>query len=126
MLKIKPIREKSEQERMCLLCGIEYKEAYMAYGAYEDEFPLGVSQFIISDGAGYISEFAPITDTFDEEAMFILGRGVENFIDSVGAHEAYYEGEDTEFVRSLGFSKKDGKLYMDLSAFFADPCKNKK
>ena len=35
-------------------------------------------------------------------------------------------GEDTEFVRSLGFSEKDGKLYMDLSAFFADPCKNKK
>ena len=90
MLKIKPIREKSEQERMCSLCGVDYK------------------------------------GTFDDEAMFILGRGVENFIDSVGAHDAYYGGGDTEFVRSLGFSEKDGKLYMDLSAFFADPCKNKK
>ena len=126
MLKIKPIREKSEQERMCLLCGIEYKEAYMAYGAYEDEFPLGVSQFIISDGAGYISEFAPITDTFDEEAMFILGRGAQPLIDSVGAHAAHYEGDDTEFVRSLGVAEKDGKLDIDLSSFFADPCKNKK
>lgn len=126
MLKIKPIREKSEQERMCSLCGVEYKETHMAYGAYENEVPLGVSQFIIEGGAGYISEFASVKGTFDDEAMFILGRGVENFIDSVGAHDAYYGGEDTEFVRSLGFSEKDGKLYMDLSAFFADPCKNKK
>ena len=121
MLKIKPIRE-----RMCSLCGVEYKETHMAYGAYENEVPLGVSQFIIEGGAGYISEFAPVKGTFDDEAMFILGRGVENFIDSVGAHDAYYGGGDTEFVRSLGFSEKDGKLYMDLSAFFADPCKNKK
>ena len=33
MLKIKPIREKSEQERLCTLCDVEYKETYLAYGA---------------------------------------------------------------------------------------------
>lgn len=126
MLKIRPIREKSEQERMCSLCGVDYKERYMAYGAYEDENPLGVSQFYISGEAGYISEFAPVANTFDGEAMFILGRGVENFIETVGISDAYYLGEDTAFVRSLGFSEKNGKLYMNLSAFFADPCKNKK
>ena len=126
MLKIKPIREKSEQERLCTLCDVEYKETYLAYGAYEDETPLGISQFIISGNAGYISEIAPVKDTFDAEAMCILGRGVENFMDIVGAHDAYYNGEDTPFIRSLGFSESEGKLYMNLSAFFADPCKNKK
>ena len=39
MLEIKPIEDKNEQEKLCRLCGIEYREEFFAYKAYEDGKP---------------------------------------------------------------------------------------
>ena len=36
MLEINPIADKHEQETLCRLCGIEYREEFFAYKAYED------------------------------------------------------------------------------------------
>lgn len=126
MLEIKPMQEKSSQEHLCSLCGIEYKEKYFAYEAKVDGNYVGICQFIIKGSSGYLSELAPVKGTGDGEALFILGRAVLNFIDLTGAHEAYFEGDDTPLVRAVGFTPRDGRLYMNLSAFFANPCKNKK
>ena len=126
MFKVTPVAEKSEQMRLCGLCGVKFRDDYLAYGAYEEEKVLGVCQFAIRKNSGYISEVAFASGTHDYEAVFILGRAAMNFIDLSGAHEAYYEGENSPFVASLGFMPRDGKLYMNLSAFFANPCKNKK
>lgn len=126
MFKVTPVAEKSEQMRLCGLCGAKYRENYLAYGAYEGEKVLGICQFAIRGSAGYISEVCGALGSDDFEAVFILGRAVMNFIDLAGAHEAYYEGENSPFVGSLGFTPRDGKLYMNLSAFFESPCKNKK
>ena len=36
MLQIKPIQEKEEQERICILCGAQYDPDLLAYAAYND------------------------------------------------------------------------------------------
>lgn len=126
MLEVKPIQEKAAQENLCELCGITYRENNFAYGAEVDGSPVGICQFYIRGEYGHISELASVKGKNDGEAMFILGRAALNFIDLAGAHEAYFDGADAPLVRAIGFSEKDGRLYMDLSAFFDNPCKNKK
>ena len=126
MLEIKPIREKAAQRELCEMCGAEYKENYFAYGAEEDGVRIGICQFYIKGDYGHIFDLKNVIGTDDTEALFIMARGVLNFIDLAGAHEAYYDGEDSPLVRAVGFSEKDGKLYMDLGKFFAAPCRNTK
>ena len=126
MLEIKPIQEKSAQRELCGLCGSEYKENYFAYGASVDGTPVGICQFYIKGNYGHIFDLKNVVGVDDTEALFIMARGVLNFIDLTGAHEAFYDGDDSPLVRAVGFSEKDGKLYMDLGGFFAAPCKSKK
>ena len=47
MLEIKPIEDKNEQETLCRLCGIEYREELFAYKAYEDGKLFAAAQFDI-------------------------------------------------------------------------------
>ncbi|MBQ9510089.1 MAG: hypothetical protein IJR55_00065 [Clostridia bacterium] len=126
MLEIKPIQEKEEQKRLCDMCGAEYKENYFAYGASVDGEPVGICQFYIKGNYGHIFDLKNVKDVSDTEALFIMARGVLNFIDLAGAHEAFYDGEDSPLIHAVGFGEKDGKLYMDLGKFFAAPCKNAK
>lgn len=126
MLECKPIQEKADQAALCEKCGVIFRDECFAYGATEDGKNIGICQFSIKGEYGHIYDLACVKGVCDSEALFIMGRGVMNFIDLAGAHEAFWEGEDTPFVRALGFSVKDGKLYMDLEKFFAHPCMSEK
>lgn len=126
MLEIRPIEEKSAQRSLCELCGAEYREEYFAFGATVDGAPVGICQFYIKGEQGHIFDLCQVKGVDDPEALFIMARGVLNFIDLAGAHEAFFEGDDTALVRAIGFSDKDGKLYMNLAGFFSSPCKNSK
>ena len=126
MLEIKPIEDKSAQKSLCSLCGAEYMEDYFAYGATVDGAPVGICQFYIKGNYGYIFDLCQVKGVNDPEALFIMARGVLNFLDLAGAHEAYFEGEDTPLVRAVGFSERDGRLYMNLTGFFSSPCKSGK
>lgn len=126
MLEIKPIQEKEEQRRLCDMCGVEFKERCFAYGATVDRLPVGICQFYIKGNYGYVTDLKNVKGVNDSEALFIMARGVLNFIDLAGAHEAFWESEDSPLVHAIGFFEKDGKLYMNLGKFFAAPCKNEK
>jgi hypothetical protein len=132
MLKVLPIQSKSEQEEICKLCGVEYKPDLLAYSATVDGELRGVSQFKLTDKGGLVYDVAPALNTYDFEAMFVLGRGTLNFIDLCGVHYAIYCGpiEDEQkerLIKAIGFKKTDsGSFELDLTGFFTDHCHDKK
>lgn len=132
MLKILPIQSKVAQEEICLRCNVKYDPDLLAYSATVDDELAGVSQFKLTDKGGIIYDLAPVADSFDFEAMFVLGRGTLNFIDLCGVHYAVFEGdipdEQTErLIKAVGFKQNaEGKYDVDLNGFFTDHCHDKK
>lgn len=126
MLEIKPIEIKSNQEKLCALCGVAYNKNALAYSAYEGETPLGICQFYLDDEYGYIYDLENVKGVDDFEALFIMGRAVLNFIDLCGTHKALFCGEESRLTKAVGFSQKDGKLFIDLEGFFENHCSHDK
>ena len=54
MLEIKPIQDKSAQKALCELCGAVYRPEALAYSAYDNGAPVGISQFRIIEDAGHL------------------------------------------------------------------------
>ena len=128
MLKVLPIQSKITQEEICLRCGVEYDPDLLAYSATVDDELAGVCQFKLTDKGGMVYDLAPVKDSFDFEAMFVLGRGTLNFIDLCGVHYAIYRGEvkdeQTErLVKAVGFKLTERDTYeVNLEGFFTDHC----
>jgi hypothetical protein len=128
MLKVLPIQTKSEQEEICKKCNVEFKPDLLAYSATVDGELRGVSQFKLTEKGGLVYDIAPAIDTYDFEALFVLGRGTLNFIDLCGVHYAIYlasvETEEKErLIKAIGFKKTDsGSFEIDLNGFFTDHC----
>ena len=128
MLKVLPIQSKISQEEICLRCGVKYDPDLLAYSATVDDQLAGVCQFKLSDKGGLIYDLTPVKDSFDFEAMFVLGRGTLNFIDLCGVHYAIYRGEvkddQTErLVKAVGFKLTERGTYeVNLEGFFTDHC----
>ena len=128
MLKVLPIQSKITQEEICLRCGVKYDPDLLAYSATVDDELAGVCQFKLTDKGGMVYDLAPVKDSFDFEAMFVLGRGTLNFIDLCGVHYPIYRGEvkdeQTErLVKAVGFKLTDRGTYeVNLEGFFTDHC----
>lgn len=131
MLKVLPIQTKAEQEEICRLCGVEFKPDLLAYSATVDGELRGVSQFKLTAEGGLVYDVAPALNTYDFEALFVLGRGTLNFIDLCGVHYAKYLGsvdseEKERLLKAIGLKKTDnGSLELDLTGFFTDHCHDK-
>ena len=124
MYKVKPIQTKEEQEKRCNECGVEYNADYFAYEAVTGEGELiGICQFSLDDEAGHIHELAYAPGSEDFEAMYIMGRTTLSFIELCGIKKAYYEGEENQLVRAVGFNPDENeKLFVDLEGFFEHHC----
>ena len=126
MLEIKPMQDKAAQKALCELCGVVYRPEALAYSAYDNGAPVGISQFRIIEDAGHLYDLCNTVGVDDLEALIIMGRATLIFIDLCGAHEAYFEGDKTRAAIAVGFREKGGKLYADLTGMFDSPCKNHK
>ena len=132
MLKVLPIQSKSEQEEICKLCDVKFNPDLLAYSATVDDELRGVSQFKLTAEGGLVFDIAPAVDTYDFEALFVLGRGTLNFIDLCGVHYAIYKGaveneQKERLLKAIGFNRTDsGSLEIDLNGFFTDHCHDKK
>ena len=132
MLKVLPIQSKAEQEKICAACNVKYNPDLLAYSATVDDVLAGICQFKLTDKGGIVYDLAPVPDTFDFEALFVLGRGTLNFIDLCGVHNASFVGaipnEQTErLIKAVGFKKdEDGNFEINLEGFFTDHCHDKK
>ena len=127
MLEVLSIQEKSEQERLCGLCGVPYRPETLAYSATRDGEFRGICQFTMNHEGGRIIDFAWVPEKYDFETFFILGRGVLNFIDLCGVHKAFFDAvcNNETLVKAIGFSRNsEGRYEMDLTGFFYDPCKH--
>lgn len=132
MLKVLPIQSKAEQEKICSACGVNFDPDLLAYSATVNDILAGVCQFRLTDKGGMLYDLAPAKNSFDFEALFVLGRGTLNFIDLCGVHNACFLGsvpdEQTErLIKAIGFKKNcDGSFTIDLNGFFTDHCHDKK
>lgn len=132
MLKVLPIQSKAEQEAICKKCNVEFNPDLLAYSATVDDELRGVSQFKLTAEGGLVYDVAPAIDTYDFEALFVLGRGTLNFIDLCGVHYAIYKGsveseDKLRLLKAIGFKETDkGSLELDLTDFFTDHCHDKK
>ncbi len=122
MLKIVPMTDPAEHERVCLKSGIPYDKSQFAYCAYEDENIIGASQFYIKDGIGYLSDIRLLKEGNERLALsMLLGRAVLNFLDLHGVKEAYLEKSGEYYddaAKVIGFKNKDGKHYAYLEGMF--------
>ncbi len=122
MLKIIPLTNPQEQERLCLKCGLTYERSQFSYGAYDDDKVIGVAQFYIKDGVGYISDMRILNE--GDELMplsMLLGRSVLNFLDLHGVEEAIFEKHGEYYDKAakfIGFKDKDGNHYAYLPGMF--------
>ena len=126
MLTINPIEEKQEQERLCAICGIPYRIACLAYGAYVDGNFVGMSQFTLCDDYGILCDLAYAEGTHDREAMFILGRQTMNWIDLLGIHECRTTptAGEAKLLRLMGFvpTADPDVLVADMRGMFDGHC----
>ena len=123
MFKITPIQNIDAQKKHADACGIPCREGLFAYSMLDaDSLELmGMSQFEIGDGVGYIYDLVPRIDYDDFEAMFILGRQTMNFIDLCGAHSVKASAETTDetLLRAIGFKKQEtGEYFCDMDGMF--------
>ena len=120
MLKIIPMTKPEEQERICLLCGIEYSKSQFVYGAYEDDTAVGGAQFTVSDGVGYITDLKCIGEP-NYPLIMLLGRAVLNFLDLHGVSDAYFEKRGEIYDKAaaiIGFKLRDNRFYANLRGMF--------
>ena len=131
MLKVLPIQQKDEQEKICAACGVRFDPDLLAYAATVDDVLCGVSQFKLTDKGGLVYDIAPVIGGFDFEALFVLGRGTLNFIDLCGVHKATFLGSVPDdqmrrLILAVGFKEQDdGSYFVDLEGFFTDHCHDK-
>lgn len=128
MFKISPIQDKDTQKKYATECGVEFFADALAYAMInqENDSLMGISQFDIRIGAGYIYNISAAIGYSDFEAMFILGRATMNFIDLCGAHEclAAESAADKSFLHALGFKEtENGDFYADMNGMFDGNCK---
>lgn len=128
MFKITPIQNKSRQKEICDAFGTKYVESAFAYILYDHDSGdvMGMSQFEIFSGEGYIYDLRMADDCEDREAMFILGRQTMNFIDLCGAHKcvAAIDSGDEKLISAIGFKMTDGKYFSDMTGMFDGNCGN--
>ena len=131
MLKVLPIQSKAEQAEICKLCDVEFNPDLLAYSATVDDELRGVSQFKLTSEGGLVYDISAAINTYDFEALFVLGRGTLNFIDLCGVHYAIYKGsveteEKERLLKAIGFKKTElGSFEVDLNGFFTDHCHDK-
>ena len=121
MLEIKPIQSKSEQEAICALCGVTFDAECMAYAAREGDTILGVAQFTIERGEGFVKDIKTKEGLDDFEALFLMGRAVLNFIDLCGVHTAVCaeDAATPRAIAAIGFARDDnGVLRADMTRMF--------
>ena len=128
MFKISPIQDRETQEKFAKECGAEYIEESFGYAMINQDNGelMGMSQFDISDGSGYIHTLRSKIGYSDFEAMFILGRATMNFIDLCGIHTCRADkcAAEERLIKSIGFkfSEEDGSYFADMTGMFDGKC----
>lgn len=127
MLRARPLRDIEEQKNSCNVCGMVHNADYLYFAIFENETNcLGTLAFKFTKIGAEILEVMPKTGTYDDEAMFILGKAALNFIDLVGPKYVEYKANDSKLAALLEFYPKNGVMQLNLEGYFDEPCKRHK
>ena len=128
MLKVIPVQDKNEQERLCSLCGAEYIPEALAYAGYSDGGDFAcIAQFKIC--AGYVklcSLSAAAGGLVDEDVMLLCGLAALNFAYTIGIKEARCDTPDEAklpLYRKIGFAPCGDGMRCDLAMLFEGHCR---
>jgi len=135
MLVIKPIQDKSEQEKLVKACGGVYAENSFAYSACDctddaqtTRFTIGVCQFAIQNDTGVISLLRCMDGVEDEEALMIMTRAATGFLSRCGVRYAviHPDAADARLCEKLGFYRQeDSSWFLDIYKFYTTPCEDR-
>ncbi len=124
MLRARALRDVEEQKSCCKACGMEHNPDMLYFAIFENETDcLGTMEFRFTKEGARITNVMPKIDTYDDEAMFILGKATLNFIDLVGPKYVEYAAQDQKLCRLLEFFPKNGVMQVSLEGYFDEPCK---
>lgn len=124
MLRARAIRDINEQKSCCKVCGMTHNPDLLYFAIFENETEcLGTLEFRFTKEGAKITDVKPKSGTYDDEAMFILGKAALNFIDLVGPKYVEYEADDMKLSNLLEFYPKNGILQVNLEGYFSEPCK---
>ena len=130
MFKISPVQDSGLQRKYAELCGIEYREGSFAYAMTDKDTGalMGMSQFEIGAGVGYIFDLQNAKGHEDYEAMFILGRATMNFIDLCENHicRASKTAGNAQLLHAIGFRDGGEHLECDMTGMFDGHCSGEK
>lgn len=120
MLTVLPIQSKDEQEKLCLLCGIDYDMEAFAYRADDGEF-IGICQFYFDGETGYIKNLAYAPNMDDSEAMIIMLRATMSFMHRCGLEKSVLceNAIPSSLLQMSGYIKNESDVYtVDLNKFY--------
>ena len=122
MFKIFPVADTESAKKYTLACGAPFTEGAFTYAMtdHDTEALMGISQFEIGAGYGYIYALREPAGADDFEAMFILGRQTMSFIDTCGVHicRAPLDAAPATLMKAIGFKEQNGEYYCDMQGFF--------
>lgn len=126
MIKIIPIQDKGEQERLCGLCGAEYLPNALAYAGYDGETFACVAQFSIKNSFTELYNLSPVSGAPENKDVTLLcGRAALNFAYTLGimaARCAVPEPERLPLYKEIGFKLDGERMTCDLKNLFAGHC----
>lgn len=122
MYEIKRVEDKSEQEKFCRICGVEYDEEAFCYSAYSEGEFAGISLFRIIGKSAYIYDVVLKDGFTDRNCLYLLGKATLNFVDLCTIKTAVFLGKDTELAKTLLFKEEDGKYLLSLEGYFESAC----
>ena len=115
MLKISPVFDLKEKDRLCKKCDATSFPNALTYIILSDGIEIGVCQFKLCENGGRILILRNTIDCNDNDALVIAGRAALDFIERNSGFDAYYDDNNSSLAATrLGF--KDGKL--DLHGYF--------
>lgn len=124
MLRARALRDIEEQKSCCNVCGMTHNPDMLYFAIFENETDcLGTMEFRFTKEGAILTNVKPKKDTYDDEAMFILGKATLNFIDLVGPKYVEYAADDEKLCRLLEFFPKNGVMQVNLEGYFSEPCK---
>ena len=117
MFKITPVQTSANISEIMLACDASSKDGAFVYVMTDCESGkiMGMSQFEIKEGFGYIYDIKEAVGLDDFEAMFILTRQTMNFINLCGVDvcRADLSAGDQSLLKSAGF--KECSEYFECS-----------
>lgn len=127
MIKVTPEIDRDKITALCADCGVKWEENALCYFIYVEGELGGICLFKLISGGGRIIALRNSPAVDDKDALIIGGRACLDFIERMSGFDAYFEDNDTETAKRLGFSEKEGRLYLDLHGYFGGCCScNKK